>query len=149
MNDDMWISQIDIKCAAHAKYNKNLKTDFTSRIDKGYFIAILHAVRGNLVANYLPQQRIVVPTAYPDPATVLMFSSRHAYFLSAKSAASHRKSSITSGHKWPIPQKFYTQGSDIYWRAASKFLLFNDKTIPKAYSCCGNINMLAQSHLLL
>lgn len=51
-----------MKCAADAHYNKNLKTDFTSKNDKGFCIAILHAVRGNVLANYLPQQRIVLPT---------------------------------------------------------------------------------------
>jgi hypothetical protein len=58
----MWINQIDIKCAVDAHYNKNLKTNFTSKIDKGFCIAIFHAVRGNVVANYLSQEGIVEPT---------------------------------------------------------------------------------------
>jgi hypothetical protein len=80
---------------------------------------------------------------------VLTFYSRHVNFLSVKSAASHRKPTIISGNKWPIPQKFYAQGSDTYRTVAPKFLLFCNKTILKAHSCCGNINMLAQSRLLL
>jgi hypothetical protein len=78
-----------------------------------------------------------------------MFSSRHAYFLSVESDASHRKPNITSGHKWPIPQKFYDQGPDIYRSVAPKFLLFCNRTILKAYLCCGNINKLVKSRLLL
>jgi len=77
-----------------------------------------------------------------------MFSSPHAYFLSVICAASHREPNITSGHKWPIPQKFYAQGSDIHRSVAPKFLLFCNKTILKTHNCCGYINMIAQSHLL-
>jgi len=78
-----------------------------------------------------------------------MLSSRHAYFLSVICDASHREPNVTSGHKRPIPQKFYAQGSDIYRSVAPKFLLFCNKTILKAHNCCGYINMIAQSRLLL